>query len=297
MGGLLVLLGSCGLVVGVVGAARGHLKSARIGSRRAGVAVAAGALIVMVLGGALLPNPAPAAKRTAATTAAVTTSAAPAAASTPSAPGAATSSPRTPLPATSPAASSRPVAAAGSSASSLRGVMNLVTWWTRRYPAVSTGVCTADGYQPIGTERAWQLPSGAVACYDDQTFNDTWKGAVINVDVFFPERVPEAEAVAVGAELLPTDSRHTATFDGVNNDTSAKPNGSCRQVVYTSAALRSAVAAVDPGWSDPDKASIDLYSGAATPDGSQTMYSPSRIHLAMVGIGGENRGSDGVVHC
>lgn len=298
MGGLLVLLGFCGLVIGVVGAARGQLTWAWIGSRRAGVAVASGALIVIVLGGALIPKPAPAARHTAATTATVTTSAAPAAASTPRATGAATSSPRTPPLTASPAASSHPVAVAGGFASSLRGVMNLVSWWTRKYPAVSTGICTADGYQPIGTERAWQLPSGAVACYDDQTFNDTWKGAVINVDVFFPARVPEAEAVAVGAELLPTDSRHTATFDGVNNDTSAKPNGSCRQVVYTSAALRAAVAAVSPGWADPDKASIDLYSGAATPDnGAETVYSPSRIHLAMVGIGGENRGSDGVVHC
>ena len=118
-------------------------------------------------------------------------------------------------------------------------------------------------------------------------------------DLFFARPVPEQQATTVATAVLPPDAVRGQTFDGVNTDYSAIHNGSCRETVYTSDTLRARVTVVNPGWKDdPSKATIDLYSGdATTANGAEKPYVASHVHLAMVGIGSENRGADGIVHC
>ena len=186
------------------------------------------------------------------------------------------------------------------SASTLGGLLQQVSWWDARYPSVQWARCTAAGESaPIGTSHAWQWTRGAraVACVDD--FGPFWRHHVINVDLFFRTPVPEQHAIAAGTAVLPPDAVRAATFDGVNADYSKIPDGSCRQILYKSSTLRTRVAAVSPTWKDdPSKATIDLYSGnATTANGAEKPYDSNHVHLAMVGIGSENRGADGIVHC
>jgi hypothetical protein len=82
------------------------------------------------------------------------------------------------------------------------------------------------GETSIGTQRAWRLPSGAVLCADDQTFNDTRHGHMIALNLYFPARVTEEQELAAAATLLSADAQHTSNFPGVNNDVSTVPNGS-----------------------------------------------------------------------
>ncbi|GAB2960567.1 hypothetical protein LWP59_05515 [Amycolatopsis acidiphila] len=122
---------------------------------------------------------------------------------------------------------------------------------------------------------------------------------MINVDIYFPMKVNEQQALAIAMSILPVDAAPVATFNGVNPDYSTKSSGSCRQSTYTSAALGGAVRQANPTWTaDPAKANIILYSGHATSeDGADKPYSPTSVNLASVGIGPENRGTDGIVHC
>jgi hypothetical protein len=182
------------------------------------------------------------------------------------------------------------------SSSSLGGLMQQVSWWDARYPRSTPGQCTAAGETaPIGTEYAWRFSSNAIACFD--IFGPVWRNHVINVDLFFARPVSEQRATTVATAVLPPDAVRGHTFDGVNPDYSTIHNGSCRQTVYTSNTLRTRVSAIDSKWTDPSKATIDLYSGNATTNGAEKPYVPSHVHLAMVGIGTENRGADGKVHC
>lgn len=312
MGGLLVTLGLVGLAIGAVGAVRGHVSWARIRSRKIAALVVGASLAVTLIGGLLLPKPvqtrqdaataSPVAARI--TGAPTPSSAAPSTTVPPAAPetAPATSAPPISPPPTSAVTSRAPqtpkkAASFPPTAARLRGVMDTVPWWSATYPSVPTAACLADGGPPIGTERSWQLRSDAIVCYDDLAFNDRWKGRVIDVNVLFPAAVTEQQAISISESLLPTDSRYSATFDGVNNDNSTKPNGTCRERIYTSTKLAAAVTSINAGWADPNKGSVDLYSGTATSDGSVTPYNRRHIHLAIVGIGGENRGADGIVHC
>lgn len=55
MGGFLIVVGLVGMVLALIGLVRGHLRWARIGSRRAATVVLLGALVVVVLGGQFSP--------------------------------------------------------------------------------------------------------------------------------------------------------------------------------------------------------------------------------------------------
>jgi hypothetical protein len=179
-----------------------------------------------------------------------------------------------------------------------RGLLNLVSWWNQNHEAAPANQCLAEGEQPVGTERAWLLRTATVACYDDQPFV-TWGGRMIDVNIYFPGQVDEQQAIAVALSVLPADSNPIGTFDGANRPYSAKPNGSCRQTVYTSSTLAAAVRQANPTWSvDPAKATVTLYSGHATSsDGADKAYVSSSVNLASIAIGPENRGSDGAVGC
>jgi hypothetical protein len=123
---------------------------------------------------------------------------------------------------------------------------------------------------------------------------------MVGIDVYFPKHVNEQTALSVTAILLPADTKSAGVYDGVNADYAAKPDGSCRQCVYTSTTLAAGVSQTDPAWTgDPQKASLSLYSGHATSDagGADKAYRADSINEVMVGISGENRGADGVVHC
>lgn len=176
--------------------------------------------------------------------------------------------------------------------------MQQVSWWDAQYRTITPGQCTAAGETaPIGPEHAWRVSNNAIACFD--SFGTVWRNHVINVDLFFARPVPEQQATTVATAVLPPDAVRGQTFDGVNTDYSAIHNGSCRETVYTSDTLRARVTVVNPGWKDdPSKATIDLYSrDATTANGAEKPYVASHVHLAMVGIGSENRGADGIVHC
>jgi hypothetical protein len=128
---------------------------------------------------------------------------------------------------------------------------------------------------------------------------NAWSDHIIAVDIFFPAPVSEQKAVTVATGLLPPDAARAGTYDGVNAGYSAKPNGSCRQVVFTSAALRTVVRGLNPSWTgDPSKATVILYSGNATSEnGAELPYDQRRVHLATLMINGETRGADGTVGC
>lgn len=178
------------------------------------------------------------------------------------------------------------------------GLLQTVAWWDHAFQAVPPEQCTAAGAtRPVGTEHAWQLPHGGVACVDQGP--NAWNDHIINVDIYYPRAVSEQIAVTDGARLIPPDAVRAATFDGVNADYSAKPNGSCRQVVFTSTTLHAAVPLLNPSWKgDPAKATIFLYSGNATSEnGAEQPYDQRHVHLSSLSIDGENRGTDGVVHC
>ena len=187
---------------------------------------------------------------------------------------------------------------AQSTAAGTRGLLDSAAWWESHFKSAAPSECLAQGEQPIGTEHAWLLGNGAVACYDDQALT-TWGGRVIGVDIYFSGKTTDQQALAVAAGILPTDLGAAAAFDGVNTSESRTPTGTCRQVVYDSAALADAVKSANPAWSaDPRKANVTLYSGhASAADGSDSVYHPASIKLASVGIGAENRGGDGAVHC
>lgn len=180
---------------------------------------------------------------------------------------------------------------------STRGLLNDVSWWNQNHQAGAVAECSTQGDHPIGTEHAWQLSGGGIACIDDQPF-DTWGHRVITANIYFPRHVDEQTALGVALLLLPTDARQAGVFDGVNADWSANQVGSCRQAVYQSSTLASAVHQADPAWTaDPAKAHIVFYSGHQTNEGADKPYSPSSVNLASVSIGGENRSQDGGVHC
>ena len=194
---------------------------------------------------------------------------------------------------------SRETTSSTPSSSTLGGLLQQVSWWDARYPTVQPARCTAAGESvPIGTAHAWQLSSGAIACFDDLG-SSLWRHHVIGVDLFFPTPVSQQRAIAAGTGVLPPDAVRAATFDGVNPDYSKIPNGSCREILYKSNTLRTRLVAVNPTWKDdPSKATIDLYSGnATTENGADKPYDSNHVHLALVGIGSENRGADGIVHC
>ncbi|GAB2960573.1 hypothetical protein GCM10017788_60080 [Amycolatopsis acidiphila] len=84
---------------------------------------------------------------------------------------------QSPQPARSPGTSELPTSSVSSAhtsapppvvpAAALRGLWEQPNWWDQNRKATSTSLCTEEGETPVGTERAWSLASGAVACVDD----------------------------------------------------------------------------------------------------------------------------------
>ncbi len=203
----------------------------------------------------------------------------------------------TPSKAPAQAATAKPPLAATAAQSAL---LEPISKWDRTFRTVPAAECAAAGTdRPVGTEHAWQLPNGGVACVDYQGANGVWGDHIISVDIYFQSPVPEQQAVVAATGLMPRDVVRAATFDGVNANYSDKPNGSCRQIVYTSPTLRARVTSLDSAWKeDPAKATVYLYSGITTAaNGSDHPYDPHRVHLSSLLISGENRGVDGAVHC
>lgn len=176
-----------------------------------------------------------------------------------------------------------------------RGILNLVSWWNQNHTPTSLTECTREGETPFGTERAWELGNNAIACYDDIP-GDSWQHKMTMVDIYFPGKVTETQAIAIAKSIIPADAKSIGTYDGVN--TTPSP-GTCRNFVYTSPTLATAVHQTFPTWTkDPSDATIVLYSGHDNEQtGSDTTYSPDSVNVASVAIGAEDRGSDGEVYC
>jgi len=284
VGGLIALVGLGILGFGSVGLLRGRIGWARITNRTVATIVSAAGLAVLIAGGALLPQDRPTTLKASATPSLIST--------TPTTSAAPTSSPRATTTAPSPSRSSP-------TASALTGLFQTVPWLNEHEAPATPAACAAAGAaEASGTERAWRLSGGALLCVDDWGLSQTWQDHLIAIDVYFPSAVTQEHALDVARTLLPLDSRMLATFGGVNNSVSSMPDGSCMQAVYASSTLKRFVLATNPQWTTgSEKASISLYSRGQTADGADSPYSPTRVHLASVTIGGENRGSDGAVHC
>lgn len=189
----------------------------------------------------------------------------------------------------SPATTARPPAP------TTRGILNLVSWWNQNHKPVPVTECIRDGETPFGTERAWELESNAIACYDDVP-GDSWQHKMTYVDIYFPGKATESQAIAIARSVLPADAESIGTYDGVN--TTPSP-GTCRNFVYTSPTLAAAVHQTSPKWTtDPSNATIILYSGHNDAQaGSDTTYSPNSVNVASVAIGAEDHGPDGETYC
>jgi hypothetical protein len=176
-----------------------------------------------------------------------------------------------------------------------RGILNLVSWWNQNHKLASPAECTRDGETPFGTERAWELGSNAIACYDDVP-GDSWQHKMTYVDIYFPGKATEPQAIAIARSVLPADAESIGTYDGVN--TTPSP-GTCRNFVYTSPTLAAAVHQTSPTWTtNPSNATIILYSGHDDEQsGSDTTYSPDSVNVASVAIGAEDHGPDGETYC
>jgi hypothetical protein len=187
--------------------------------------------------------------------------------------------------------------ASPASAADLQGFMSPVPFWDQTFTSATLADCTAEGFNGISTDRAWRLPGGALACAPHPAVG-AWGGRIVNVWLYFDPNVDAQKALTAFASILPADSQQVGSLAGVNADYSKYQSGSCQEVVYGSGALAAAVSQANPSWTaDPHKVSAVLYSGNATsPDGSDQAYRSGSVHLALVGLGGENRGADGVVH-
>jgi hypothetical protein len=182
----------------------------------------------------------------------------------------------------------------------LRGYFSPLSFWEQTFSAATSQDCVLQGAQTFDSQHAWRLPSGGVVCaWGPSAYNDSWGGRLMTFSVYFDPHVDAQTVVRAVTNLLPTDIQQAGSFDGVNNDGSKYPLGSCVELVYSSNALGDAVSCINPTWTgDRNKVNFELYSGnTSSSDGADTPYKPHSIHLALVGIGGENRGLDGVIHC
>jgi hypothetical protein len=182
----------------------------------------------------------------------------------------------------------------------LRGYFSPLSFWEQTFSAATSQDCVLQGAQTFDSQHAWRLPSGGLVCaWGPSAYNDSWGGRLMTFSVYFDPHVDAQTAVRAVTNLLPTDIQQASSFDGVSNDGSKYPLGSCVELVYSSNALGDAVSRTNPTWTgDRNKVNFELYSGnTSSSDGADTPYKPHSIHLALVGIGGENRGLDGVIHC
>lgn len=279
LGALLVIVSMFAFVVGFIALFQGHIKTFRINDKKAAVALLVVASLMFI--GAVIMLPSSQSPSTASTTAA----ALPTNADT--------------VPASSQTTSDPATAISQPAPNAVRGILSPVDYWRQTFAPDTSNDCVAEGENQLNSQDAWRLPGAALACAQDPIapIANAWNGSIVSADVYFNPHQDAAGALAAATALLPADIQQIGAYDGVDT-TAAYPNGSCHTVVYHSDAAAAAVRQTQPTWTDPDKVSITLYTGNTTPaDGSDSTYVPTDVHLAIVGIGGENRGADGTVHC
>ncbi|WP_131801828.1 hypothetical protein [Klenkia soli] len=172
-------------------------------------------------------------------------------------------------------------------AAGTRGLLSTDAQLSALYGPGATSECAAATGQPSGRAYAYLLPSGQLLC-GDMFDGGPWDGHFIHVDVVFSSPVPEEEALAAVASILPADITAPTALAGVNPPYS--PPGSCQSVAWQSTTAGSVVTRINPGWSNPDRVSAVLYSDRQTVDGSASAYDGT-VRVATVGIGGHNTNS------
>jgi hypothetical protein len=111
-----------------------------------------------------------------------------------------------------------------------------------------------------------------------------WDGRVVNLTVFFDPTVDAQTALQQIAGIFPTDAQQSEMATGHNSSASPNQAGKCGNVVYTSAALGSAVRTVSPTWvGDASKTTLVLYSGGDA-DGSDSAFRNGAVHQVLIGL-------------
>jgi hypothetical protein len=165
----------------------------------------------------------------------------------------------------------------------LRGFMSKPQLWDRTFGAATAQQCSADGFDGFTPVSAWRLPGGALACAGNPALG-AWDGRVVNLTVFFDPTVDAQTALQQIAGIFPTDAQQSEIATGHNSSASPNQAGTCGNVVYTSAALGSAVRTVSPTWvGDASKATLVLYSGGDA-DGSDSAFRNGAVHQVLIGL-------------
>lgn len=182
----------------------------------------------------------------------------------------------------------------------LRGFYSPLTYWDRSFTVTNPAECIAQGIQgaddlgsPLNDatapNRAWRLPSGALACVSSRD-----NSPVRVIDLTFDPSVDSRTALAAVTSILPVDTLQIASYDGVKarpfDGTEPRyPNGSCKEIVYTSESLATEVTTTDPqvaSQDDPHRVNVWLFSGNASyKDGSDRPFDSNSVHLASLVYG------------
>jgi hypothetical protein len=114
-----------------------------------------------------------------------------------------------------------------------------------------------------------------------------WNGRIAGVDLYFDPKVDFSNAIAAVTNLLPQDAQRIRSVAASNSDWSTNPTGGCLNTMYTSDSMANVLRQADPRWSgDPHLISVVFYSGNTHNDvGSDHVYEPTAIHLALIGLG------------
>jgi hypothetical protein len=184
-------------------------------------------------------------------------------------------------------ATSRPPAASDAAAPAPRGLLSDEALWNQTFTTATVRECIAQGFDGhMGSDRAWRLHGGALACVSDPSVG-VWGDRIINASLYFEPPVDAQAALVATSSLLPSDSRQVGSVQQPNLDWSIYREGSCQYVKFASETLAEAVRQAEPSWNGPrDRADIKLYSGnAVIPDGADQPYRRESIHVATIGIG------------
>jgi hypothetical protein len=154
---------------------------------------------------------------------------------------------------------------------------------SQRFPAAPVGDCTTagDSPYPLGTRVAWRV-GVALVCADVNA--TTWQGHPVGFNVYFGAPVSQEAALALTQQLLPADATNPVFAEGMNNDVSSHPSGTCEVANYDSASASAAEHALDPSWKSDGKVNVVLYTGQSLDDGSDSAYVASTVRYASVGI-------------
>ena len=175
----------------------------------------------------------------------------------------------------------------------VRGMLSPTTFWDQTFGAANSADCSTQGADILESQRAWRLPSGALACTMDPS-GRPWNGHVTGVNLYFDPKANADKAIATVTDLLPPDSRQIKSVIASNQDYSKYQNASCLYTLYSSDSIAQAVRQADPQWTgDPHLISAVLYTGNAdSANGSDRAYEPRSTHLALVSIADSDSDKD-----